>query len=404
MAVDYNKISAVYDEVRRADVDLLNCFLREVDLADPAARALDVGCGTGNHTDLLQRLTAAQIFGVEPSAGMLARARQKNSAVTFKQGHAAAIPFEAGRFDFVFMTDVIHHVPDLAAMFAELNRVLKPGGKVCLVTQSHRQIERRPIVAFFPDTATVDKARYPDIDRIIAGAARCGLACLKLETQGEDEPLALDGNYLELVRKKGYSMLHLISDEAYARGLQQLEAKLAAGDNVARAAGMTLVWLVKPQFVGTEPPLIRLEPVGYVESAATEKVDEQWGAVQSRIVLREEYRGGLVGLAEFSHALVLTFLHQAKFDPARHLQRHPQGRADLPLVGIFSQRAKDRPNPIGVTAVKILAVDENSVTVQGLDAIHGTPVLDVKPYFAQYDRVENPVVPAWVNILMENYF
>jgi tRNA-Thr(GGU) m(6)t(6)A37 methyltransferase TsaA len=133
-------------------------------------------------------------------------------------------------------------------------------------------------------------------------------------------------------------------------------------------------------------------------------VDENWGAVTSRIVLKVDLAPGLLGLGDFSHIIVVTYLHKASFDPARHLQRRPRGLEHMPKVGIFSQRAKDRPNPLGITAVKLIAVGENHITVQGLDAIDGTPVIDIKPYYPQYDRIESAVVPAWVDELMKNYF
>lgn len=149
---------------------------------------------------------------------------------------------------------------------------------------------------------------------------------------------------------------------------------------------------------------IELKPVGYVSSPATEKVDENWGGVVSRILLEPEYAGALEGLKDFSHALIVTYLHQARYNKERHLQRRPRGWESMPQVGIFSQRAKDRPNPIGVTAVRIIRVGDDYLEVQGLDAINGTPVLDIKPYYPQYDKVENATVPEWVNRLMEKYF
>lgn len=75
----------------------------------------------------------------------------------------------------------------------------------------------------------------------------------------------------------------------------------------------------------------------------------------------------------------------------------------MPLLGIFSQRTKDHPNPIGVTTVEILAVSENSITVRGLDALNGTPVLDIKPYFPVFDKREAKT-PDWVDVLMDQYF
>jgi len=147
--------------------------------------------------------------------------------------------------DFVYMTDVIHHVPEIGAMFAEIDRVLKDGGRVCIVTQSHQQIENRPIVKYFPGTARVDKERYPDIDEIIVEAERQGLKFDKNTILHEDELIRLDEEYLELVQKKGYSMLHLISDEAYFKGLKLLETELAKEKTTVKLSGKTMVWLLK---------------------------------------------------------------------------------------------------------------------------------------------------------------
>jgi len=149
---------------------------------------------------------------------------------------------------------------------------------------------------------------------------------------------------------------------------------------------------------------ILVNSIGIVESPVKDPVDENWGSVTSRISLKPEYSPGLLGLGDFSHVIVVTYLHRASFDPARHLQRRPRGLEHMPKVGIFSQRAKDRPNPLGITAVELLAVGENHITVRGLDAINGTPVIDIKPYYPQYDRIDSAVVPAWVEELMKNYF
>src|SRR5512135_3239661 len=104
---------------------------------------------------------------------------------------------------------------------------------------------------------------------------------------------------------------------------------------------------------------IRIAPIGWITSSVHATVDENWGKVLSRIVLKPEFVGGLKGLDGFSHAIVVTYLHKAKYESSRHLQRRPRGLRTMPIVGIFSQRAKDRPNSIGVTAVKIVEVGED---------------------------------------------
>ena len=148
---------------------------------------------------------------------------------------------------------------------------------------------------------------------------------------------------------------------------------------------------------------IEMTPIGRVENTVSEKKDTAWGTNVSSITLEEQYAGGLSGLEQFSHAIILYYLNQAEFVKEKHLQRRPQNREDMPMVGIFSQRAKDRPNRICITSVEIVSVSDRTLTVKGLDAVNGTPVLDIKPYYPVYDRKE-AVVPEWVDRLMAHYF
>jgi len=146
------------------------------------------------------------------------------------------------------------------------------------------------------------------------------------------------------------------------------------------------------------------KPIGFIKSDIKEKIDCNWGEVISEIVINKELEDGLKGLEDFSHVIIVYHLNEAKFIKDKHLVRLPQGRKDMPEIGIFSQRAKDRPNAIGVTSVKLLSIQQNIVKVQGLDAIDETPVLDIKPYYPKFDLKENAVTPEWVNILMKDYF
>ncbi len=146
-----------------------------------------------------------------------------------------------------------------------------------------------------------------------------------------------------------------------------------------------------------------MNPIGYVRNTVTNKKDISWGEDSSTIVLEEQYAPGLKGLEDFSHVIILFYLDQAKYDKEKHLQRRAQNRVDMPLVGIFSQRGKDRPNQIGMTSVRIVSVCDNQLIVNGLDAVDGTPVLDIKPYYPIYDKKE-AYVPEWVDRLMEHYF
>jgi len=147
-----------------------------------------------------------------------------------------------------------------------------------------------------------------------------------------------------------------------------------------------------------------MRAIGVVKSPMKEAVDEGWGNVICEIHIDDSLASGLRGLEQFSHVIVLFHMHQFVFDSAADLIRRPRGRSDMPLVGAFAQRAKHRPNPIGVTPVRLLKVTGGVLTVQGLDAIDGTPVLDLKPYLPAWDCRAEAAVPSWIETLMEGYF
>jgi tRNA-Thr(GGU) m(6)t(6)A37 methyltransferase TsaA len=147
---------------------------------------------------------------------------------------------------------------------------------------------------------------------------------------------------------------------------------------------------------------ICMEQIGHVENNIDSPMDEGWSEVKSSIVLREELMPALSGLDEFSHITVIFWMHQAK--PPAVLARRPQGRNDMPEVGILSQRAKHRPNPVGITSVSLLEINGCRIVVSGLDAINGTPVLDIKPYYPEYDCRPEALVPEWASRLMKGYF
>ncbi|MEA4963752.1 class I SAM-dependent methyltransferase [Lutispora sp.] len=244
MQVNYNNISKNYDDVRNADLELINMFL-EMTIINENTKVLDFGCGTGNYADKLQRITGARVYGVEPSEGMREKARQKNASLSVVEGNHENIPFEEKFFDFIYMTDVIHHVPDINRMFEEINRVLVDKGKLCICTQSHKQIENRFYVKYFPSTAIVDKKRYPDVDLIKTAGEKNGLRYLKNIIMGEGDIINVGMDFVDLVRNKGYSMFHLIPEEEYEKGLSKLEEDMDRGGLAVKISGDSLVWFIK---------------------------------------------------------------------------------------------------------------------------------------------------------------
>jgi tRNA (adenine37-N6)-methyltransferase len=146
-------------------------------------------------------------------------------------------------------------------------------------------------------------------------------------------------------------------------------------------------------------------PIGIVRGGRAEPIDDDWGGVLSEIVLDDRFpTDALDGLDAFSHVEVVYVFDRVDGATITVGARHPRGRPDWPSVGIFAQRAKGRPNRIGVTTCEIVGVDQRVVTVRGLDAIDGTPVLDLKPYMVEFAPRTRVHQPAWSHELMREYW
>jgi len=138
-----------------------------------------------------------------------------------------------------------------------------------------------------------------------------------------------------------------------------------------------------------------LKPIGFVKNNV-----EKWVGVTkskntiSEIVLDDNLAEGLSGLDDFSHATILFWM----FLPSRpfSIKFHPGHKENLPLVGVFASRSPSRPNRIAKTIVEIIDYKGNKLAVKGLDAINGSPVIDIIPYMPESDSVSNPRVPSWV--------
>ena len=138
---------------------------------------------------------------------------------------------------------------------------------------------------------------------------------------------------------------------------------------------------------------IVLNPIGYVKTEAVgDEVKDK--SRTSQIVLRDNLVEALDGITGFSHLFVLFWLSQIPDEQRMIMNVHPRGRMDMPLLGVFATRTNLRPNPIGLTLVELLKVEGNTLTVRGLDAFDGTPILDIKP-FDSWDTAKNARVPDW---------
>jgi tRNA-Thr(GGU) m(6)t(6)A37 methyltransferase TsaA len=151
---------------------------------------------------------------------------------------------------------------------------------------------------------------------------------------------------------------------------------------------------------------ITLTPIGTVHSPIREPVDDVWGSVICRIDLDASRftPASLSGLDEFSHVEILFLFDQVRESQIERNARHPRGREDWPLAGIFAQRAKNRPNRIGVTVCRLLSIEQLTIAVEGLDAVDGTPVLDIKPYMPSFGPKGAVKEPKWATELMATYW
>ncbi len=152
-------------------------------------------------------------------------------------------------------------------------------------------------------------------------------------------------------------------------------------------------------------PSFSVSPVAFVWSDRVETRDDGWGDAAARIELVDSFDAeALIGLDAFSHALILYVLDRVDPETAVRGSRHPRNDENYPRVGIFAQRAKRRPNRLGATVCEITSVDGTTVHVRGLDAVAGTPVLDIKPYLTAYAPRTPVREPAWTHEVMRGYW
>ena len=147
--------------------------------------------------------------------------------------------------------------------------------------------------------------------------------------------------------------------------------------------------------MASELPGMILKAIGIVRSEIAQPTKQDYEKVVSDIVINNDLTEALDGLEQFSHIVVLYWMHRAVSGEVS-LKIHPRGKQELPLLGLFATRTPNRPNRIGIATVRLLERQSNILRVQGLDAINGTPVIDIKPYIPGNDSVTNAKVPSWI--------
>lgn len=145
---------------------------------------------------------------------------------------------------------------------------------------------------------------------------------------------------------------------------------------------------------------IQLEPIGVVKNEFEERPPDGWETALSHIIVAEKWAPALDGIEGFSHLIILFWLNRIRRREVS-LQVHPESRQDLPLVGLFATRTPFRPNPIGLQVVELVSREGKELTVRGLDALNGSPILDIKPYLPRGDAIALAKIPAWLEKLWE---
>ena len=141
---------------------------------------------------------------------------------------------------------------------------------------------------------------------------------------------------------------------------------------------------------------IKIKPIGYVKNNVKENRFGGFGEEVSEIILNEELTNALNGIEDYSHVIIVYWMDKVQ---GKAIEHQPQGNPEVPVVGIFACRCPQRPNPIAITTVKLLVREGNKIKVKGLDILDGTPIIDIKPYWPQYDKAEDVKYPNWVDKL-----
>lgn len=223
--IDYDKLALEYSRHRRVHPGVLR-RLQNSGRITKSSQVLEVGCGTGNYSLALRSLTGCSCWGIDPSREMLSKALESSQGVVFLSGNAERIGLRENSFDLVFSVDVIHHVKDHLEYMREAHRVLREGGQICTVTDSEWIIRhRQPLAVYFPETIGIDLARYPSIAELRRLMEQVGFQ--EIKENMEEFPYMLTD--VQPYRKKTFSCLHLIPEEAFRKGLDRMEKDAHSG-------------------------------------------------------------------------------------------------------------------------------------------------------------------------------
>jgi SAM-dependent methyltransferase len=220
---DFGRRAGTYDELRPVDDNwraVFEALVREGDLF--GRRVLDVGCGTGRlAAELASR---SRVWAVDPSPEMLTVARRRAPGVRFKPGSAEALPFKDGWFERATMWLVVHLV-ERARAFAEIRRVLAPGGRLAIASFDPSYFDVFWLRRYFPAMEAIDRARFPTADDLRAELPAAGFEPPRFERLSQRGTISR-ANALRKIRGRHIATFDLIGDDEFAEGLERAEREL----------------------------------------------------------------------------------------------------------------------------------------------------------------------------------
>lgn len=370
----------------------------------PHARSLlELGSGGGHVAYHLKRAFECHLTDI--SEPMLEVSRRLNPDCTHAVGDMRTLDL-GRRFDVVLAHDAIDYMSsegDLRAAFDTAWRHLVPGGMACFVPDDVSE-------TFEPGT---DVSGSDGTDgqavRLFEWAEPVNAGCSTVTVHYAFLVRHADG------RVQSFHEAHtvgLFPRATWERLLAErgFAVEVVVEQTTESRRGRLLFLARKPAAAAVDPPTAtqqgyRLVPVGTVRGGRAEPVDDAWADEVCTIELDSRFDPeSVLGLAAFSHLEVVFLFDRVDEARVERGARHPRERTDWPRVGIFAQRGRTRPNRLGVSRCRLLGVDGTRLRVQGLDAIDGTPVLDIKPWMSEFDVRGEAHQPAWATELMRDYY
>lgn len=208
-------------------------------------KVLDFGCGSGNYIAAMRTYTNYNIYGVEPCEEMIAYAQKQNPNITIKPGNHASIPYPDNFFEYVYMTNVVHQIPDISLMYKEIYRVLKPNGMLCICTENRCQLLSKYWIKYFPSIIIKDLQRFPSISKLKKSAKKQNLTTVKVSSVNERKWCHITKFLLLQVLKRSMSVLNLISDKEYEVGTEKILRAYKTRKVHFSNRGYTFLWLRK---------------------------------------------------------------------------------------------------------------------------------------------------------------